>query len=156
MKKREYVCNDTTCIDHDAVNREGLAQQEILPQCELFARLEPAVEVKVEPGDVVGVDDQVVHRQRQLKATTASTTEASPDADSGELAEEPATELLQGELAQGGEEDPQAPEQDHWENHVGDQVDKGERHRGSETWREREAGVVPGEFFLDPALTVQR
>ena len=64
--------------------------------------------VKVEPGDVVGVDYQVVDGHPQLKATTASTTEASPDADGGELVEEAAADLLQGELAQSGEEDPQA------------------------------------------------
>ena len=66
--------------------------------------MEPAVVVVVEPGDKGGVDDQVVDGHSQLEASTASATKASPCADRGELVEEPAAEVLQGGLAQGGGE----------------------------------------------------
>ena len=107
---------------------EGLPQEEVLPQGESLSCLQPAVEVVVEHDHVVAVGQQVVDGQPKLEAATASTTKTSPNADCGKLADEAPADLLQGELVQHGEEQPQAVEERHCQDHEGDQVDEGNGH----------------------------
>ena len=91
----------------------------------------------------MAVGDQVVRRHPQLKSSTALTTKASPDADGGEFVDHPSADLLQGELAQVVEEEPQGEEQHHGEDHHGDEVGEGNQHRGCQTWRQDQGRMVP-------------
>ena len=93
-----------------------------------FSCLQPAVEIVVDPDHVVAVGHQVVGEQPQLEAATVSTTKTSPDTECGQLTDEAPADLLQGELAQCGEEQPQAVDESYCENHEGDQVDEGNGH----------------------------
>ena len=47
MKERKYVSNDASGHDGSTVHGEGFAQEEVLPQRELFASLQPAVDVVI-------------------------------------------------------------------------------------------------------------
>ena len=47
MKERKYVSNDAGGHDSKAVHGEGVAQKEVLPQHELLASLQPAVDVVI-------------------------------------------------------------------------------------------------------------
>ena len=91
----------------------------------------------------MAIGHQVVRRHPHLESSTALTTKASPDTDGGELVDHPAADLLQGELAQVVEEEPQGEEQGDGEDRDGDKVGKGNQHRGCQTWRQKEGGMVP-------------
>ena len=47
MKERKYVSNDASGHDASTVHGEGFAQEEVLPQRELLASLQPAVDVVI-------------------------------------------------------------------------------------------------------------
>ena len=47
MKERKYVSNDASGHDGSAIHGEGFAQEEVLPQRELFTSLQPAVDVVI-------------------------------------------------------------------------------------------------------------